>query len=55
MAAKDVAVKKYVVRSSDAALELLARLFRNGKSPAQRLLKPRILSKAPATGPEISA
>ena len=46
MAGKDVAVKKYVVRlSTDERAELEA-LIRKGKSPAQRLLKARILLKA---------
>jgi hypothetical protein len=46
MAAKEVIVKKYVVRLSDAEREQLATLIRKGKSPAQRLLKARILLKA---------
>ena len=47
MAGKDVAVKKYVVRlSTDERAELEAALIRKGKSPAQRLLKARILLKA---------
>jgi len=46
MAAKEVIVKKYVVRLSDAEREQLAALIRKGKSPAQRLLKARILLKA---------
>ena len=46
MAGKDVAVKKYVVRlSTDERAELEA-LIRKGKSPAQRLLKARMLLKA---------
>jgi transposase len=46
MAAKEVIVKKYVVRLSAAEREQLATLIRKGKSPAQRLLKARILLKA---------
>jgi transposase len=46
MAAKDVAVKKYVVRLSGEEREQLWALLRKGKSPAQRLLKARILLKA---------
>ena len=46
MAAKEVIVKKYVVRLSDDEREQLATLIRKGKSPAQRLLKARILLKA---------
>ena len=46
MAAKDVAAKKYVVRLSGEEREQLRALLRKGKSPAQRLLKARILLKA---------
>jgi len=46
MADKDVAVKKYVVRLSGEERERLDALLRKGKSPAQRLLKARILLKA---------
>ena len=46
MTFKDVVVKKYVVRLSAAEREYLDRLIRNGKSPAQRLVKARILLKA---------
>jgi len=46
MAAKQVIVKKYVVRLSGDEREQLAALIRKGKSPAQRLLKARILLKA---------
>ena len=46
MAAKDVAVKKYVVRLSGEEREQLGALLRKGKSRAQRLLKARILLKA---------
>src|SRR6202521_3911995 len=46
MASKDVSVKKYVVRLSGEEREQLETLLRKGKSPAQRLLKARILLKA---------
>jgi transposase len=46
MAGKDVAVKKYVVRLSAEEREQLQTLIRKGKSPANRLLKARILLKA---------
>ncbi|HYM99213.1 MAG TPA: IS630 family transposase [Aestuariivirgaceae bacterium] len=46
MANKDVAVKKYVVRLSTEERAELETAIRKGKSPAQRLLKARILLKA---------
>jgi hypothetical protein len=46
MAAKEISVKKYVVRLSGEEREQLESLIRKGKSPAQRLLKARILLKA---------
>ena len=46
MAASENCVKKYVVRLSGEEREQLALLLRKGKSPAQRLLKARILLKA---------
>ena len=46
MAGKVITVKKYVVRLSADEREQLAALIRKGKSPAQRLLKARILLKA---------
>jgi transposase len=46
MAAKEISVKKYVVRLSDEEREQLETLIRKGKSPARRLLKARILLKA---------
>jgi hypothetical protein len=46
IAAKEVIPKKYVVRLSDAEREQLATLIRKGSSPAQRLMKARILLKA---------
>ena len=45
MAAKKISVKKYVVRLSGEERERLEALLRKGKSPAQRLLKARILLK----------
>jgi hypothetical protein len=46
MAASENSVKRYVVRLSGDERERLAALIRKGKSPAQRLLKARILLKA---------
>jgi Homeodomain-like domain len=46
MAAKEILVKKYVVRLSGEERERLEGLLRKGKSPTQRLLKARILLKA---------
>src|SRR5436190_23985802 len=46
MAAKEISVKKYVVQLSGEERERLEALLRKGKSPAQRLLKARILLKA---------
>jgi transposase len=46
MAAKEIAVKRYVVRLSAEERDELEALIRKGKSPAQRLLKARILLKA---------
>src|ERR1022692_1090224 len=46
MAAKEISVKKYVVRLSREERERLETLIRKGKSSAQRLLKARILLKA---------
>ena len=46
MAAKEISVKKYVVRLSGEEREQLETLLRKGKSQAQRLLKARILLKA---------
>ena len=50
MAAKEISVKKYVVRLSGEERERLEALLRKGKSPAQRLLKARILLKADVSG-----
>src|ERR1700736_3601169 len=49
MATKEIAVKRYVVRLSADEREQLEALIRKGKSPAQRLLKARILLKADAS------
>ncbi len=46
MAAKEISVKKYVVRLSGGERERLEAMLRKGKSPAQQLLKARILLKA---------
>src|SRR2546425_2156940 len=46
MAAKEISVKRYVVRLRADEREQLEALIRKGKSPAQRLLKARILLKA---------
>src|SRR3984893_2781410 len=46
MAAKEILVKKYVVRLNDDEREQLAAVIRKGSSPAHRLLKARILLKA---------
>src|SRR6267143_101891 len=46
MAVKEISVKKYVVRLSGEERERLEALIHKGKSPAQRLLKARILLKA---------
>jgi hypothetical protein len=46
MAAKEISVKRYVVRLNGEERERLEGLIRKGKSPAGRLLKARILLKA---------
>ena len=46
MAAKEIPVKKYIVRLSGEERERLVMLIRKGKNPARRLLKARILLKA---------
>ena len=46
MAAKEISVKRYVVRLSADEREQLQALIRRGKSSAKRLLKARILLKA---------
>ncbi len=49
MAAKEIAVKKYVVKLSDEERERLTALIGKGKHPARQLLKARILLKADAS------
>ncbi len=46
MAAREISVKKYVVRLSGEECGRLETLIRKGKSPARRVLKARILLKA---------
>ena len=46
MSAKEISVKRYVVKLSGEEREHLEGLLGKGKSPAQRLLKARILLKA---------
>ena len=48
MAAKEIAVKKYIVKLSEAERSHLQGLINKGKSPAKRLLKARTLLKADA-------
>ena len=48
MAAKEIAVKKYVVKLSAEERERLSSEIHSGKHPAQRLMKARILLKADA-------
>jgi transposase len=48
VAAKEIAVKKYVVKLSAEERERLGSVIRSGKHPAQRLMKARILLKADA-------
>ncbi len=43
MAAKEISVKKYVVRLSGEERERLETLIRKGKSPARRVLKARLV------------
>ncbi len=49
MTAKQAAVKKYIVKLSDAERERLNTLIQNGKSPVRQVLKARILPKADAS------
>jgi Homeodomain-like domain len=49
VAAKEIAVKKYVVKLSAEEREQLDSLTRSGKHPAQKLTKARILLKADAS------
>ena len=46
MAAKEISVKKYVVRLSAEEHQQLEAMIRKGKGPARQLLKARILLKA---------
>src|SRR6202790_5029023 len=46
MAAKEISVKRYVVRLSGEERERLEAVLRERKNPAQRVLKARILLKA---------
>jgi transposase len=46
MGAKEISVKKYVVRLSGEERERLEAMLRKGRNPAQQLLKARILLKA---------
>lgn len=49
MAAKEIAVKRYVAKLNADEGQRLQELIRKGASPAQRLLKARILLKADAS------
>lgn len=49
MAAKEIAVKKYVVKLGAEERERLNTMIRSGKHPARRLMKARILLKADAS------
>ncbi len=49
MCTKQIAVKKYIVKLSEAERDHLHMLINKGKSPARRLLKARILLKADAS------
>jgi transposase len=49
MAAKEISVKRYVVKLSEEERERLRELIGKGSAPAQRLLKARILLKADAS------
>jgi hypothetical protein len=49
MAAKEIPLKKYAVKLSEAERRQLHGLINKGKSPAKRLLKARILLKADAS------
>ena len=49
MAGGEIAVKKHVVKLSEAERDYLQTLINKGKSPAKRLLKARILLKADAS------
>ena len=49
MAAKEIAVKRYIMKLSDAERELFNTLIHMGKHPARQLMKARILLKADAS------
>ena len=49
MAAREIAVKRYVVKLSDEEREQLGTLIHAGKHPARQLMKARILLKADAS------
>ena len=49
MAAREIAVKRYVVKLSDQEREQLDTLIHAGKHPARQLMKARILLKADAS------
>ena len=49
MGAREISVKKYAVKLSEAERSQLQALINKGKSPAKRLLKARILLKADAS------
>jgi transposase len=49
VAAKQIAVKKYVVKLSEAERQQLNALIRGGRHPAQKLIRARILLKADAS------
>jgi hypothetical protein len=49
VAAKEIAVKRYVVKLSDGERERLDTLIHAGKHPARQLMKARILLKADAS------
>lgn len=49
MAAKEIAVKRYVIKLNADERQRLQELIRKGASPAQRVLKARILLKADAS------
>jgi hypothetical protein len=51
VAAKEIAVKKYVVKLSADERERLDSVIHSGKHPAQRLMKARILLKADRAKP----
>jgi hypothetical protein len=50
VAAKEIAVKKYVVKLNAAEREQLGSLIHTGKHPAQKLMKARILLTSTGRG-----